>query len=186
MSGAGKSPAQLLHKSVDDWTLQEALEQMSLAVQHLTQLLPGYPAATIDTAQPAELQLLTQLALFNQHCQKVLQLRAPQDHGQQSFLHALALIKGKDDLQAAKVMRQAAMAGHLKAQFYMGVLYSKGQGLPQSLFHAFSWFILAESQGSIEAYEARAKIAKHLNVEEIKKAQWLAADRYEEIIKTQC
>ena len=73
------------------------------------------------------------------------------------------------------------MANIQKAQFYMGVLYSKGQGLPQSLFHAYSWFVLASSQCSIEAAEAKQKIAKYLNNKEIKKAQWLAAERYEQI-----
>ena len=97
------------------------------------------------------------------------------------FATAVSMSKACNDVSAAKFMRFAAMQGHVKAQFYLGMMFAKGQGLPQSPFHAYTWLSLAESQGSIEAVEAIGKLQGHLQAKQIRDAKSQAADLYEKI-----
>jgi len=97
------------------------------------------------------------------------------------FATAIHMAKSKNDVGAAKWMRRAAMSGHVRAQYYLGLMFAKGSGLPQSEFHAFTWLALAESQGSIEAVEAIAKLHSHLCTKQIKDARTQAATLYEQI-----
>ena len=102
----------------------------------------------------------------------------------QLFATAIHMAKSKNDIGAAKWMRRAAISGHVRAQYYLGLMFAKGNGLPQSEYHAFTWLSLAESQGSIEAVEAIAKLQKHLCAKQIKDARIYAASLYEQIHDT--
>ncbi len=97
------------------------------------------------------------------------------------FATAIHMAKSKNDVGAAKWMRRAAINGHTRAQYYLGLMFAKGNGLPQSEFHAITWLSLAESQGSIEAVEAILQIQKHLCAKQIKDAKIQAANLYEQI-----
>jgi TPR repeat protein len=59
--------------------------------------------------------------------------------------------------KAAKWFHMAALQGHGKAQYRLGVLYEKGIGVPQNLKEALKWKRMAAAQG-----EARAQ--NHLGV----------------------
>ena len=82
---------------------------------------------------------------------------------------------------AAKWFRKAALRGHAKAQFYLGMLFCKGDGVPRSFFHAYSWFSLAACQNIDEAVHARKKLEPALTSYEIQQALRLAADRFEQM-----
>lgn len=97
------------------------------------------------------------------------------------FATSVSMSKAKNDVGAAKYMRFAALQGHVKAQFYLGMMFAKGSGLPQSLYHAYTWLHLAESQGSIEAVEALGKLQPLLPAKQITDAKKQAADLYEYI-----
>ena len=49
--------------------------------------------------------------------------------------------------QAVYWFHQAAKQGHAGAQFNLGVIYAKGQGIPQDNQQATHWFHLAAKQG---------------------------------------
>lgn len=99
------------------------------------------------------------------------------------FATSVTMSKQKNDVGAAKYMRFAALQGHVKAQFYLGMMFAKGAGLPQSIYHAYTWLYLAESQGSIEAVEALGKIQPLLQAKQVNDAKKQAADLYEKIHK---
>lgn len=50
-----------------------------------------------------------------------------------------------------KWYRLAAKQGHVDAQFNLGWMYSKGQGVPQDNKTAVKWWKLAAEQGDAEA-----------------------------------
>ena len=70
-----------------------------------------------------------------------------------------ALGKG-DYVTAAREYRKAAEQGHAEAQYNLGVMYRKGEGVPQSYVQAHMWFNLAATQGMEGAKETRDSIAK--------------------------
>lgn len=53
--------------------------------------------------------------------------------------------------EAAKCFRNAAEQGHALSQFYLGAMYVTGQGVPQSLTDAFTWYLKAAMQGIADA-----------------------------------
>ena len=52
---------------------------------------------------------------------------------------------------AARLFRPFAEQGHAKAQSNLGVMYSKGQGVPQDYAEARKWFRKAAEQGHPQA-----------------------------------
>lgn len=86
---------------------------------------------------------------------------------------------------AAKWLRLAAMSGDNKAQFYLGLLFVKGQGVPQSAFHGMAWLVLAQSQGYSAATAMIEQLKPHLTTKRIKDAQCYAATLYEQIHQLQ-
>lgn len=57
----------------------------------------------------------------------------------QALKKGLYYLKEKSFPLAAKWLRLSAMTGDLKAQFFLGLLFMKGQGVPPSPFHAAAW-----------------------------------------------
>lgn len=105
---------------------------------------------------------------------------------QQSTLDkALYYLKNKQPPLAAKWMRLAAMSGDHRAQFYLGLFFVKGQGVPQSVFHAAAWLSLASSQGYEPATIAVGDLRKHIETKRFKDAQCYAASLYEQIQQLQ-
>ena len=56
-----------------------------------------------------------------------------------------------DDVSDFKEMLQAAEQGNAKAQFYLGVMYTNGQGVRQDDAQAVQWYRKAAEQGVAEA-----------------------------------
>ncbi len=56
-----------------------------------------------------------------------------------------------DDVSDFKETLQAAEQGNAKSQFYLGVMYAKGQGVPQSEKQAEHWYRKAAEQGDASA-----------------------------------
>ena len=56
-----------------------------------------------------------------------------------------------DDACALKTLEQAAEQGNAAAQFYVGGLYSSGQGVPQDEAQGWSWYEKAAAQGYARA-----------------------------------
>ena len=63
------------------------------------------------------------------------------------FQAGLAAYDQGDYGTALKEFLPLAQQGDAKAQFNMGILYEKGQGVPQDLQEAFRWYYLAAAQG---------------------------------------
>ena len=57
----------------------------------------------------------------------------------------------KDYVQAIKPFRLAAEQGDATAQFYLGVMYDNGEGVPQDYAEAVKWYRLAAEQGYASA-----------------------------------
>jgi len=98
---------------------------------------------------------------------------------------ALYYLKNEQVPLAAKWMRLAAMAGNHKAQFYLGLFFIKGQGVPSSIFHGAVWLTLASSQGYEPATITLADLRKHITTRRFKDAQCYAASLYEQIHQQQ-
>ncbi|MBQ4834662.1 sel1 repeat family protein [Pseudoalteromonas sp. MMG010] len=96
-------------------------------------------------------------------------------------LKALYYLKEGQAPLAAKWMRLAAMAGNHKAQFYLGLFFIKGQGVPKSVFHGAAWLSLASSQEYAPAAAALNDLRKHLTTQRFLDAQQYAANLYEQI-----
>ncbi len=62
------------------------------------------------------------------------------------------------------------------AQFSLGVMYSKGQGVPQDYVQAHMWDTLAAAQDIEDAREGRDKLAEHMTPAQIAEAQRLARE----------
>jgi hypothetical protein len=104
-------------------------------------------------------------------------------------LHLAALYRDggkglpRDMVQAAAWYRRAAEQGDVGAQGTLGLLYSLGQGVPQSYVEAYYWLDLAASvKGpNQEKYVAnRQMIGAHITTDELEEVQervakWLAA-----------
>jgi len=105
---------------------------------------------------------------------------------QKNTLHtALYYLKNKQYSLAVKWMRLAAMSGNHRAQFYLGLFFIKGQGVPQSVFHAATWLSLASSQGYEPALKALTDIRKYIETKRFRDAQCYAASLYEQIHQQQ-
>lgn len=115
----------------------------------------------------------------------VTQLSAPpstEQDPQSQFATAIHYVKQKHNPhQAARWFRKAALQGHAKAQFYLGVFFTKGDGVPKSYFHAYSWISLAACQQLPEAVTARKQLESHLTAQETTAALKYAADLFEQM-----
>ncbi|KZN65490.1 hypothetical protein N473_12320 [Pseudoalteromonas luteoviolacea CPMOR-1] len=100
---------------------------------------------------------------------------------EQAYKKGLYYIKEKQYPLAAKWMRLAAMSGDNKAQFYLGLLFIKGQGVPKSVFHGVAWLSLAQSQGNNAAQSTLNEVRPHLTTKRYIDAQCYAATLFEQI-----
>ena len=67
------------------------------------------------------------------------------------FLDATDAYDRKDYETAYKLIAPLAEQGHAKAQFNVGVMYGKGQGVPQDYQEAAKWYRLSAEQGDASA-----------------------------------
>ncbi|NOU50910.1 sel1 repeat family protein [Pseudoalteromonas sp. JBTF-M23] len=133
-----------------------------------------------SASQDLEQQLLNVLDFVTAPINSDAQL--PEDNDPQAaFKKGLYYLKEQAYPLAAKWFRMAAMSGNNKAQFYLGLLFVKGQGVPQSPFHAMAWLTLAQSQGMEAADAMIEQLKPHLSTKRIKDAHCYAATLYEQI-----
>lgn len=102
-----------------------------------------------------------------------------------TFAKALYFLKAEQNPLAAKWMRLSAMSGNQRAQFYLGLFFVKGQGVPKSVFHAVAWLTLASSQEYKPATVALDDLRKYISTRRLADAQSYAASLYEQIHQLQ-
>ncbi len=78
--------------------------------------------------------------------------------------------------KAAKLFLVAAKDGHFPAQFHLGVMYQKGQGVPQNYILAHMWMNLATRLGDKNWENIREGMGKLLTPEQIERAQDMAVE----------
>ncbi len=78
----------------------------------------------------------------------------------------------KDDREAEKLFIQAVKKGHIRAQYYLGMLYEDGVGgtREKDLGLAHMWYNIAASKGHEDAAIARDRVAENLTTEEVNQA----------------
>jgi TPR repeat protein len=84
----------------------------------------------------------------------------------------------QDYREAAQWLRKAAEQNHTFAQATLGTIYAEGvQGVVEKdLSQGLMWFILAASQGDMEAMEFRDNLAMRMTPKQITEAQKLARE----------
>ncbi|MCP4982834.1 MAG: sel1 repeat family protein [Gammaproteobacteria bacterium] len=81
-----------------------------------------------------------------------------------------------DDEAAVKWYKQAAEQGHASAQFNLGEMYFKGQGVTQDYTRAYMWWEIAASQGDEKAVKKSEKNQELLIPSQLEKVQLLARE----------
>ena len=80
----------------------------------------------------------------------------------------------KDYKTAYKLWLPLAEQGNAKAQYNLGVMYGKGQGVPQDYKEAVKWWNLSGSNGFKDAVTNRNIVEKKMSKQKIENAQELA------------
>ncbi len=71
--------------------------------------------------------------------------------GDDLYRKGVRAYRQEDFARAARLFRQLADRGHVKAQFFLGFLYDKGKGAVQDDFEAVRWYRKAAEQGHAAA-----------------------------------
>lgn len=92
----------------------------------------------------------------------------------------LAAMRAQSDPAAprskvAAAMRQAARAGMPSAMTNLGLMYFKGEGVPQDFVYGLGWLIVAASVGFVPATELRDQLSDRMPVGQVNAAQKTAA-----------
>ncbi len=82
----------------------------------------------------------------------------------------------KDYATALSEWRPLAEQENAHAQFYLGVMYENGFGLPQDYVQAHMWYHLAVANGHKDAVTLRDRLAKQMTPAQIAEAQRLARE----------
>ena len=67
-------------------------------------------------------------------------------------------------------------AGDADAQFNLGVMYAKGEGVPVDYVLAYMWFNLVAAQGKKDATDLLGSLGKKMTPAQIEEAQKLARE----------
>lgn len=91
-----------------------------------------------------------------------------------SYSAATDLYKQGKFVEAKPMFEQLAQDGKAEAKVYLGVMYAKGQGVPQDFVEAQKWFILAGDAGKKNRAEIQKGITPAQEVDaENKAAAWV-------------
>ncbi len=77
---------------------------------------------------------------------------------------------------AIKEFRPLAEKGHTEAQFYLGIMYSQGLGVPKDNVQAYMWHTLAADQSDGPAEKFKDHWEKSMTLEQLAEAQRLARE----------
>ena len=94
----------------------------------------------------------------------------------QDFAKGLAAHQNGDFATALRELRPLAAQGDANAQFHLGNMYYKGQGVIQDNVYAHMWWNIAASSGNKNAAENRDIVASKMTASQIEKAQDLARE----------
>jgi TPR repeat protein len=92
------------------------------------------------------------------------------------FEDASAAFNRGDYETAARLFHPLAEQGDAAAQYNLGVMYGKGQGVPRDDVLAYMWFNLAAAQGDPNGKGLRDLVAKSMTREQIAEAQRMARE----------
>lgn len=92
------------------------------------------------------------------------------------FPAAVAAYDGGDYVTAFEESMSDAERGDADAQYMVGFLYARGEGVRRDLVRAYLWFTLAARRGDEVAAEALAGLARRMTPEQISEAETLARD----------
>ena len=90
------------------------------------------------------------------------------------FDGGMAAYQREDYATAFREFKSLAEKGAAEAQNILGVMYDKGQGVPQDYVQAHMWLTLAAAQGVKQATKARDRLAPKMSSGQIEEAQQLA------------
>ncbi len=68
-------------------------------------------------------------------------------------------------------LRPLAEAGDPNAQYMLGFLYERGEGVARDLTRAYAWYGLAARQGDAFAAQALAQLARRMSAAQIAEAE---------------
>ena len=84
----------------------------------------------------------------------------------------------KDPQGAVKSWQRAAEQGDAEGQYNLGLMYDKGQGVPQDFIRAYMWYHLAakalNGDDALVAIKLRDRVASRMSAEQIAKALEMA------------
>ena len=91
---------------------------------------------------------------------------------------ALVLACGSlaQDTDFYSTVQVLAEQGNAPAQYNLGLMYARGEGVPQDYTEAVKWFRLAAEQGNAKAKKNRDIMADRMTREQIPEAQRLARE----------
>ena len=91
----------------------------------------------------------------------------------------------EDDGEAVKWYRKAAEQGVATAQYNLGVMYAKGEGVPEDYVLAYAWWNLAAAKtgaaGSKSAVKAKDDFRPNMTADQLARAQELSATLFSRI-----
>ncbi len=77
---------------------------------------------------------------------------------------------------ALKEFRPLAEQGFASSQFNLGLMYERGQGVPQDYVRAYRWYTLAANQGDYLAEKFKDNLEKSMTLDQLAEAQRLARE----------
>ncbi len=87
-------------------------------------------------------------------------------------IHHQGLMGFKQNFDIARgCFNKAALQGISEAQYNLGTIYEKGEGVDVNFIEAHKWYNIAASNGNEDAARERNTIANHMPLKNIKDAQ---------------
>ena len=88
----------------------------------------------------------------------------------------------KDYAEAARWYRKEAEQGYASAQFFLGTMYYKGEGVLKNYIESYAWALLAKANADVTSFRFRdfddhiSDLENRLTAEQIEKGQARAAE----------
>ncbi len=92
------------------------------------------------------------------------------------FQARLDALKSGDYEAAINEFRPLAEQGDASAQFNLGVMCARGQGVPQDYVQAYRWYTLAAGQGDDLAGKVKDYLGESMTLHQLAEAQRLAGE----------
>lgn len=120
-----------------------------------------------------------------QEAKQYLQKAAEQDNVMAkknlAYIYYNGLGAEPDYERALALYTEAALRGDRAAQNNTGLMYTNGLGTDADRIRGYAWYSLSASQGNVGAMIARNNLMLRMNWEELKKAQALSVELFNEV-----